>query len=81
MKESEISLESIPEDSTVEDIVSMIERRVGSHPARIFVDVDKTLTTGNGEPWYEKGLGPETNEPSKSSTNSVPHKALPANSI
>lgn len=56
------ALGALPAEGAVEDIADRIETRASRDPARIAVDVDRTLTTGEGTPWYEDGLGPEPND-------------------
>lgn len=53
---------SIPADGSVADIADAIEARASRTPARIAVDVDSTLTTGDGTPWWEDPLGSEPND-------------------
>lgn len=56
------ALGALPGEGAVEVIADSIEERASRDPARIAVDVDRTLTTGEGIPWYEDGLGPEPND-------------------
>jgi hypothetical protein len=55
-------LGALPSEGAIEELADRIERRADRDPARIAVDVDRTLTTGEGTPWYEDGLGPEAND-------------------
>ena len=57
-----IAVDSVPAEEPIEEIADGIERRAGRDPARIAVDVDRTLTTGDGTPWWEDALGAEPNE-------------------
>lgn len=52
----------LPPDGSVQEFAETIEERASRDPARIAVDVDRTLTTGNGTPWWEDALGSEPNE-------------------
>ena len=55
-------LGAIPAEGSVTDLADAIERRAERDPARIAVDVDSTLTTGDGTPWWQDALGAEPNE-------------------
>ena len=57
-----VEIGSIPTEGTIEEIADAIETRADRRPARIAVDVDSTLTTGDGTPWWEDGLGSEPDE-------------------
>ncbi|MFB6194056.1 MAG: hypothetical protein ABEI75_03230 [Halobaculum sp.] len=57
-----VAVGSLPADGSVEQIADSVEDRAGRHPARIAVDVDRTLTTGEGTPWWEDALGADPNE-------------------
>jgi len=61
MDDGVVTVESLP-DGSVEEAAAAIEDRAGAERARIAVDVDHTLTTGNGEPWFVDGLGPEPHQ-------------------
>ncbi len=62
MSDEALAVASLPSDGSVEEIATAIENRAGDTPARVAVDVDRTLTTGEGDPWYVDGLGPEPSE-------------------
>lgn len=63
MAEEGIALTALPEEGSVEEIARAVEERAERDPARVFVDVDRTLTTGDGDPWFvDDGLGPEPND-------------------
>ena len=57
-----VALGGLPADGSVEEIADSVEERAGRHPARVAVDVDQTLTTGEGTPWWEDALGADPNE-------------------
>lgn len=61
-EEIEAAVGSLPSEGSTEELATAVEERAGGDDARIAVDVDMTLTTGDGEPWFEDGLGPEPNE-------------------
>lgn len=63
MNEQGVTLESVPKEGDVEEIAAAVEARAERDPARVLVDVDRTLTTGDGDPWFvDDGLGPEPNQ-------------------
>jgi hypothetical protein len=62
MSEQPIAVGSLPDDGTIDDLADAIETQADRDPARIAVDVDSTLTTGEGEPWWEDGLGSDLDE-------------------
>ena len=57
-----VTLEGLPTDGTIQELADAVERKAGSDPARIAVDVDSTLTTGEGTPWWEDALAADPNE-------------------
>jgi len=61
-EEFEVAVGTLPPEGSIEEVAGVVEERAGADTARIAVDVDRTLTTGDGEPWFEDGLGPEPNE-------------------
>ncbi|MEZ3145193.1 hypothetical protein [Halobaculum sp. MBLA0143] len=62
MSEDLLRLDDPPADASPTEIADAIEARADRDPARIAVDVDKTLTTGEGAPWWEDALAADLNE-------------------
>jgi hypothetical protein len=63
MSNEGVTLGALPAEGCVEEMARAVEARADRGPARVFVDVDRTLTTGDGDPWFvDDGLGPDPNE-------------------
>jgi hypothetical protein len=62
VKDGLLRLSDPPDDAAPTEIADAIEARADRDPARIAVDVDRTLTTGEGTPWWEDALGAELDE-------------------
>ncbi|MEZ3115748.1 hypothetical protein RYH80_07435 [Halobaculum sp. MBLA0147] len=62
MSDDSLRLGDLPDDADPAAVADAVEARADRDPARIAVDVDRTLTTGEGDPWWEDGLGAEPDE-------------------